>query len=190
MLDGEEALRYCLKNGVTIEQFFIMYLLARNDFHLSDKRSLGKAYVHKIGMFREESFSELIKAGLIENFNAPGDFYPELFMLTPTAREQFLDYEIASELWDKYPVRFPLGEKGFFVARSGGDKDELLELYTKKINHSTPRHKFVLEQLGRYEKMVLRGEINGHKLGDWIRMEMWDTIAAIKEEGGEFGKDL
>lgn len=191
MLDGEEALRYCLKNGVTIEQFFIMYLLARNDFHLPDKQSLGKSYIHKIGMFDADAIENLVKRGFVENFNAPHEYYPEMFMLTPVSREQFLDFERAQELWEAYPVTFPLGDKGSrFIARAGGDKDELLNLYLQKINHSVSKHEFVLHQLARYQQMVIRNEVNGHKLGDWIRQEMWDTIAAIKEEGGNFGKDI
>ncbi len=46
--------------------------------------------------------------------------------------------------------------------------------------------------------MVGRQESNGHKLGDWIRQEMWDTVAEIVKsnaipmaEGGQpFGKDI
>lgn len=193
MLDGEDALRFCLKNSITIEQFFIMFLLARNDFNLPDKRSLGNTYITEIGMFSDAAFQDLIKRGYIENFNAPGESYPQYYMLTPTAQMQFAGYEMVQELWDKYPVTFRLGDKGAkFIARAGGDKDELLMLYLQKINHSAPKHRFVLHQLDRYIGMANRGEINGHKIGDWIRQEMWDTIAAIgeDEEGGSFGKDI
>lgn len=193
MLDGEDALRFCLKNSITIEQFFIMYLLARNDFNLPDKRSLGKAYINEIGQFTNAGIQDLVNRGFIENFNSPGLFYPELFMLSPGMRMQFASYEMAEQLWDAYPVTFRLGDKGTkFIARAGGDKDELLALYLQKINHSAPKHEKTLHQLARYADMVNRGEVNGYKIGDFIRQEMWDTIAAIgeNEKGGDFGKDI
>lgn len=192
MLDGEEVLRYCLKNNVTIEQFFLLYLLARNDFNLPEKQSQGIQYIHKFGTFKGSLVEDLVNRNFIEDFNSPGQFYPQAFMLTPAAKKQFADYEMAEDLWNHYPVTFPLGDKGKFIARGGGDRDELLLLYLQKINHSTQKHDIVISQLERYVGMVLRGEVNGHKLSDWIRMEMWETIAAIPviEEGGNFGRDV
>lgn len=184
-------MKFCLKNQITIEQFFIMYLLARNDFHLPDKRSLGKAYIHEIGMFTDGAIKDLATRGFIENFNSPGVYYPELFLLSPGMRTQFASYEMAEQLWNSYPVTFRLGDKGTkFIARAGGDKDELLTLYLQKINHSTVKHEKALKELARYVDMVGKGEVNGYKIGDWIRQEMWDTIAEIEEKGGSFGKDI
>lgn len=193
MLDGEEVLRYCLKKRVAIQQFFIMYLLARNDFNMPDKRSLGKLYIHEFGQFPREIIDDLVTRGFIEDCNSPGQYFPELLMLTPVAREQFAGYEMAEQLWEGYPATFRLGDKGTrFIARGGGDKDELLALYLQKINFSTPKHAFVMRQVARFIPMVEAGQINGYKLSDWIRGELWDTIAAVESagEGGEFGKDI
>src|SRR5260221_13785037 len=136
MLDGEDALNYCLKHRITIEQFFILYLLARGDFN--KPRSMGRDYVEKLGLFKADSLLELVKRGALTDFNSPGEFKPELFMLTPETLRQFTDFDMAEELWEAYPITFRIGERGMFVARAGGDKDELLQLYLQKINFSAP----------------------------------------------------
>lgn len=190
MLDGEDTLKYCLKNHITIEQFFILYLLARGD--MNKPRSLGRDYIEKIGIFSYEALQGLVKRGFITDFNSPGEFKPELYMLTPETLKQFTDMDMAEELWEAYPITFRIGQTSMFVARAGGDKDELLALYLQKINFSSQKHKVVLTELKRYEKMVSLGLINGYKISDFIRQELWDTIAQIpvEQEGGDFGKDI
>lgn len=170
-----------------------MYLIARNDFNLSEKRSLGKMYINEIGMFSDGAIKDLVTRGFLENFNSAGEFYPELYMLTSLSRTQFASFEMAEEMWENYPVTFRIGEKGArFIARAGGDKEELLSDYLRRINYSSPKHLHAQHQLSRYKTFVDRGELNGYKIGDWIRQEMWDTIAAYGEEqkGGDFGKDI
>lgn len=182
-----------MKNRITIEQFFILYLLARNDFNLPDKQSMGKAYIAQFGMFGDSVVQDLVRKGFLENFNSPGEYWPELFMLTPPAQAQFASAEMTEELWTRYPATFRLGDKGTkFIAKAGGDRDELLADYLRRINNSTPKHRFAMTQLDRYVKLVNNGEVNGHKIGDWIRQEMWDTVAEIgsQQEGGSFGKDF
>lgn len=190
MLDGEDILGYCVRNRITIEQFFILYLLARNDFN--NPKSLGREYVERMGLFKADTLLELVKRGALMDLNSPGEFRPELFMLSPEVRKQFADMDMADELWEAYPITFPLGQGKMFVARAGGDKDELLQLYLQKINFSTDKHRQVLLQLARYRRMVELGIINGYKISDFIRQELWDTIALVpvEQEGGEFGKDI
>lgn len=194
MLEGEDVLEFCITQKVSIEQYFFMYLIARSDFHQSDKASLGRQYIKLGYVFKPEVIRDLEKRGFIDDLNSPGQYFPELYMLKEKVQRVFANYEMAEELWETYPATFRLGAGGQrFVARAGGDKDELLALYLKKINFSAKKHGFVMEQLRRYVSMVDSAEINGYKLGDFIRQELWDTVARITEEkskGGDFGRDI
>lgn len=167
-----------------------MFLLARNDFQMPDKKALGRQYILEVGKFNSNVVPRLIEKGFVENFNSPGEFFPDMLVLCGPAHERFIDATRASEIWSSYPATFTLNGKGSrFLARAGGDKDELIYLYLTKINHSATKHEFVMTQLKKYVELVERGEINGHKIGDWIRGEMWDTVAAIEQKGGDFGTD-
>jgi hypothetical protein len=194
MLEGEDVLRFCIEQKVSIEQYFFMYLIARKDFHLADKVSLGKQYMKLGYIFKPEDIRQLEEREFIDDFNQPGKYYPEMYLLKEKMLQVFATEEMGEELWDKYPATFRLNEKGSrFIARAGGDKDELITLYLKKINYSTKRHLFVMEQLPRFISLVDAGEINGYKIGDFIRQELWDTIAQImseKRKGGSFGRDI
>jgi hypothetical protein len=192
MLEGEDVLKFCLKHKICIEQFFFMYLIARKDFHLSDKVSLGRRYLNEGNHFKPEDIRDLVDRGFVENFNSAGQYYPELYMLTPLMEAVFANEEMAEELWDKYPATFRLHEKGSrFLARGGGDKDEILTLYLQKINFSRQKHAFVMEQLANYVSLVDSGQVNGYKLIDFIKQELWDTIATIRQEGTQsYGRDI
>lgn len=194
MLEGEDVLKFCIEQKISIEQYFFMYLIARKDFHLSDKASLGKQYMKLGYIFKPESIRELEQREFIMDFNSPGKYFPELYVLGESIQRIFATEEMAEELYEAYPATFRLNDKGSrFIARAGGDKDELLQLYLKKINHSASKHKFVMEQLPRYVSLVNSGEINGYKLADFIRQELWEVVAQIteeKEKGGSFGRDI
>lgn len=190
-LDLEQVLKFCIKNRMTINEFFTLYMLARRDFDQSDSRSLSRQYLARCGKMDVAVIDSLVNKGYLEDMNSPGEFYPMMMMLKPLADKIFVETEMASEIWDKYPATFPLNGKGSsFLARAGGDKDEIVELYLKKINYSLVKHQFVMEQLGRYIEMVKRGELNGHKIGDWIRAEMWDTVAATNQQTTDYGRDI
>ena len=194
MLEGEDVLQFCITHKVSIEQYFFMYLIARKDFHHSDRVSLGRQYIKLGYIFKPEVIRDLEKRGYIDDFNTPGQYLPELYMLKEKMQQVFTNDEMVEELWQTYPPTFRLGDRGQrFIARAGGDKDELLALYLKKINFSVQKHQFVMQQLRRFISLVDAGEINGYKLGDFIRQELWDTVAKIMEEkqkGGSFGRDI
>lgn len=100
-------------------------------------------------------------------------------------------FEIADELWNSYPAALPLGDGGMFIARKGPDKQEVLKLYLERINFNPEKHKFVLEQLKKYIKLVHDRKINGHRIHDWISNEMWDIIPELEAASrGEFKTDI
>lgn len=99
--------------------------------------------------------------------------------------------DMATELWEKYPAALPLGDGGMFIARKGPDKQEVLKLYLERINFNPEKHKFVLEQLKKYVKLVHDRKINGHRIHDWISNEMWDIIPELEAASrGEFKTDI
>jgi hypothetical protein len=39
-----------------------------------------------------------------------------------------------------------------------------------------------MKQLEKYKILVNEGKLNGHKISDWIRMELWDSIKEFETE--------
>lgn len=193
MFDDESVMEFCILHGITVQQYFFLYTMARKDFHKSDKDSILRRYIQQVEQFSLDAILALIEKGFVEDMNSPGQSYPELFVLSKKARRLFADYDMAEELWDAYPVTLPLYGKGSqFLARTGGDKEELCNDYLRRIKHSTAKHQYIMEQLEIYKYLTSKGELNGYKISDWIRMELWDSIGTYvkdKTEGG-FGKDI
>lgn len=193
MFDDESVMEFCITHRLTVEQYFFLYTLARKDFHKSDKNSILRRYIKEVGKFSIDAIFTLVEKGFVDDMNSPGEAYPELFMLSAKARQLFADYDMAEDLWNAYPVTFPLYDKGTrFLARSGGDKEELCNEYLRRIKNSTSKHNFVIEQLEVYKGLVNRGELNGYKISDWIRMELWDSVKDYNKDKteGAFGKDI
>lgn len=99
-------------------------------------------------------------------------------------------FDMAEELWNAYPVVLPITTGGQFLARKGPDKQAVLELYLKKINNSTEKHKFVMKQLETYVKLVFANKINGDKIVTWISNETWNDIPELEQSKGEFKTDI
>ena len=194
MLEGEDVLKICIQHRITIEQYFVLYLISRRDFHKADNQSLGKQYLLTFGMFKPDIVGDLIERGFIDDFNSPGQFYPEMYVLKDEMNRIFAYEDMADEFYEAYPPTFKLGDKGSrFIARAGGDKDEMLQLYLKKINFSVKKHEQVLKVIPYYVQMVDNGEINGYKLIDFIKQELWDVIIDMAKEqkkGVDYGRDI
>lgn len=191
MID-EEIIQFCIRHRITVEQYFFMWLIVRKDWTLPTRRSLAKQYLQAVGPFDEDVIQDLVDRGFLEDFNPSGESKPEMYMVRDDKMESFYADESAGEqLWNAYPATFPLSNGGSFIARAGGDKDELILTYLKKIRNNPNRHAFVMKQLERYKEKVKKGETNGHKISDWIATEMWNTIAEMDENKTvKFGKDI
>lgn len=185
----EDAVNFCLEENVTPREFFMLYLLARRDFHQDGCQM--KAFIAKFGKFTPDEVEDLSERKLIDNFNSRGEHLPELMVVSNKFTNKFTASEdTGEELWRNFPPSFPLSTGGEFIALAGGEKSELLELYRKKIKHSKKKHLFVLEQLEIFKELVRRGEVNGCKISDWIKEEKWDTVARLNKEASNFGKDI
>ena len=78
-----------------------------------------------------------------------------------------------------------------FIARAGADKNHVISEYLTRIGRSSKKHKFVMEQLSKYKSLIKRRLINGYKISDFVKMELWDVIASLDAgSDAEFGRDL
>ena len=191
----ENVIKFCIKYQIKFEQYAFLYLLSIKDFGKPDGESLFKQYLNATGKFDHELILDLQDKGLIQNFNSPNESLPDLYIITPKIKdEMFADEEAeGEELWNSYPSIFKIrGSSTFnFNGRNAGPygtKEALLAAYMIKIKRSKKKHKFVMEMLDKYKKLVESKSINAVKLGDWVANEMWDSVAEIDEEsyGEEF----
>lgn len=153
-------------------------------------RAAVEAYLEKWPM-GEESLWELINTDCIRILDGQPINALNAVMSPKYTLDRAESMELAEELWDAYPATFPLSDGGMFIARKGTDKYEVLKTYLERINHSEEKHRYVLEQLKTYVKLVLERKINGHRIHDWISNEMWDIIPdLLAGSKGEFKTDI
>lgn len=193
-----QILEFCIKHKITVEQYFILWMIASKDWQKSSADSIVKQYLLALrdnsfsGPINDEVYEDLVKRGLLINLNPPGKSSLQNFVVSDISKEFMIDEDDAMELWNTYPAAFPLSDGGSFIARAGGDPDMLMELYRRKIKYSPETHKFVMQQLRRYIKLVETGQTHGKKISDWIAEETWNAIAEMKDkrEGGNFVKHI
>ncbi len=164
-----------------------LYLIKLKDF--LDAKSWSNQYVTKIQKFSvERVIHPLCEDEWLINLNQPGEYYPELLMPSEKGDQLFATYMMGQELWDEYPKLLPLGHGSSFVARAGIEKDDLINEYLIRIDHDPTRHLEVMKKLKRYESMVKNGEINGHKIGNFVKEEMWQVVP--EEDRPTFGRQV
>jgi hypothetical protein len=191
-----EIIEFCIRHKINVNQYFFLWLLLNKDWNRPYKESLGRQYLNEVDKFTQRDIDDLENKGMIGNLNYPPNTLPEMYIVKDhISKEIFVSEDEGEELWNAYPPNFPLSSGGTFIARAGGDKDDLIEKYLKKINFSPVKHRFVMQQLKNYKSLVQQGRINGHKISDFIGMELWTTIAEIstkeiKEKGGTFGRNI
>jgi hypothetical protein len=181
----KNLMKSCVKNNVTIEQMMFLYLIKLKDF--LEPKSVSNQYINKVRKFSvEEVVNPLIEGGWLTNFNSEGEYFPELMMATEQGDNLFANYLMGDEFWNAYPAMFPIGNGGKFIARAGIEKDDLIDEYLKKISFDPIKHELVMKRLKIYESLVKKGELNGHKIVDWTRQEMWELIP--DNEKPKFGR--
>jgi hypothetical protein len=182
MLTDEKVIQLCIRHTVTVEQYFFMWMLKQKDFHRGGAKSLIALYTTLVRKYKSGELNDLIEKGFIDDFNKEGEFLPEMYMLKPKAEIFFKD-DLGEELFAKYPAQFPLYDKGSsFLARVGGNKEELMAEYERKIGFSVETHKEVLRKLAIYVDLVLKGKLNGQKISVFIRENIWESIEEPKQQ--------
>jgi hypothetical protein len=168
-------LKSCVKNKMTLNQMMCLYLMKMKDF--LDPKSWSNQYVNKIEKLNlEEVIQPLIERGLLMNLNKPGEYYPEFMMPTEEGDKLFATQMMGEEFWNAYPSTLPIGNGGKFISRAGIEKGDLVDLYLRKIDHDPSIHVQVMKKLKVYESMVVSGEINGHKISNWVNEQLWEAI--------------
>lgn len=179
-MNERQIIEYCLRNNISVEQYFILYLTKRRwDGFRQEFVDYTKEHPWK-----EEEMLDLVrKELLILNGDATGEINPlSLTMSDEEAEKPFSSTAMAEEFWMAYPATFPLGGGGTFIARTGMAKPLFLEFYMEKIGRDPAKHAHVMKQLARYAALVKANKINGHKLSDWVANEMWDTVPEITRD--------
>lgn len=199
MFEDQRVLQWCIDNSITPEQYMFLFLILKRDAGLSPKESMIRQYLDRFGPFSYTRVIEpVIKKGLIDDLNSPGETYPELYVPCAELEEKmnFGTESMGEEVWKAYPHSFVVNGKTDtfrFTARHAGPygtKEVLMDAYVKKIRNSAKRHRHVMQQLTRYIDLVNRDLLNSMKLGDWIANDMWDVVADVKDPKPSFGRDL
>ncbi|MBR9701130.1 hypothetical protein GOV11_04665 [Candidatus Woesearchaeota archaeon] len=185
----KQELLFCIEHGITIKQLYLLYMLRTGEFN--SPKSVLQLYVKKIEKFdNEEDVAKLEKLDLIENFNSPGKYMPEMFMLSNKADNILATTDAGEELWNAYPGMFPLGDQKLFIARSGIDSEEFSEFYLKKIDYDMEKHREVMRKLAIYVHLVETGQLNGKKIVDFVKERIWDAISEKDKPAENWGKDV
>ena len=189
-MDYNQWIRKCVKNNLTIEQLLMLSMVRSKGF--VDPKSWASQYINKIGkLSKERVLDPLINKGYMLNLNQQGEYYPEFYVITDKGEELFATYAMGLEFWEYYPKTLPLSSGSNFVSRSGIDKEDLIELYLRKIQHDPANHFDVMRRTKIYERKVRKGEINGHKIVDYVKNELWEIVDVNELEGkSRFGRDL
>jgi hypothetical protein len=183
----QELIDHLIKHKFDTSSIITAVLIANNN---GNNAPYVKAYLEKYPLWNK-GLDELILHNIA--FVYPGE---PVTILNARLKEEFTEtkstlFEMAEELWDAYPGALPLSGGGMFISRKGTDKHEVLKTYLERINNSEEKHKFVLEQLKVYVKLVIDSKINGHRIHDWISNEMWDIIPSLSAGArGEFKTDI
>ena len=186
MFEDETVLDWCIENNVNVTQYLFMFFLIDRSFHKPFHESYAKRYIKRFEMFKLEDVTDLIERGFVEDYNTKGESRPEFY----TVRDEVIQLikateDQAEELWNTYPPTFELPGNVNFISRHAGvlgDKDNAKRVYLKKIKRSKRKHKFVIEMLTKYLRLVDANLMNSMKLGDWIANEMWDAVKEVNEE--------
>jgi hypothetical protein len=194
MFEDEKVLEWCIRNKISVTQYFFIYLLLKKDFQQPFIESLAKRYVDKMGPFNSDDVTDLVERGFVKNLNKGGKNLPEFYMVDDKIEDAILASEdVAEELWNAYPSTFELPGGIRFIARHAGvlgEKDNAKKVYLRKIKRSKKKHAFVMQMLERYLTMVADSKINSMKLGDWIANDMWKCMEDLEEEANDYGIEV
>jgi len=175
----KQIIEFCLRNNITVNQYFILYLTKRR------WEGFRQEFVDytKSNPWSQEELLDLLSKNLIAvEFHEPGTPIEPISIRLLEDKDIFQNTDMGEELWNAYPPAFTFSHGGMFIARTGMPKDKFIDMYLEKIGRNPEKHSHVMKQLDRYVKLVQTGKINGHKLSDWVANEIWDTIASMPGE--------
>jgi hypothetical protein len=95
--------------------------------------------------------------------------------------------EAGEELWNSYFDYFVIN--GSYQSAKTGDKEELMEIYLKKIRRNKKKHREVMEMLTEYKRLVREKKMNPMGIEKFIKGQNWEVIQKIVTETGESWDD-
>lgn len=194
----EKVTEICSKRNITPNQLFFMYAIYNNDWKLiynflKITRNRIRDGKEIFGFDIETELKPLVELGYLVNWKNDWshlnskDYQPiDYFELTDKFKYLlFIDTEEAGEeLFREYP-KFITINNTKILSTQGGDykgkycgKDELIELYCKKINNNYDIHK---ENMKGIEKAKKNKSFMFPLLRKYILDELWHSINEMDE---------
>ena len=179
ILDTKKMSKILIEKKISPTQYFIISCLHNRDF-----KSLS-SYIEFAGKSFSHEIDDLINRGLVIDLNVSKERYADSMMVS----DKFLkDFAISSkncgeELWNTYPWYFYSDDKQF-PAKSA-DKDDLIEMYYRRINHSVSEHKRVMAILS----VLIKNDTITMGIQKWVASEQWNASNDLMPTEQETGTD-
>ena len=181
MIDSKSMTDFLVKKKITANQLYLCHMLYVKDIE-SLQKYVKTEYKSNKGLskslaFKEHEVNDLLEKGYIiqtGSDNTVSDF--------EVTEKFYLDYYIGQEecgeqIWDTYPKLLVID--GVYQSTRTVDKDEILQVYYKRIKGSRNRHEFALNMTRHFKTLVSNGQMQGMGIEKWVKGENWDTIADI-----------
>ena len=183
------AITFCFKKSISFEQFVFLYLL--RDVKQNGNKKMAE-YIQNFDRFSvKQVIAPLEKKGYIENMNSPGQYYTDMFLLTPKADEHFATFEMGLEFWETYPGTMPISGGKMFISRSGADMEDIIDMYLNAIDFDLKTHQKVIKSIHVFSSMVNDEVLNGKKIIDYVKERVWDSLPMDHDSPQQsWGKDV
>lgn len=184
MINTEKLVGFLASRKMTANQYLLCHLLYMGEHDL-----LATLVKNDKLKFTKKEVDDLIKNGYVEKLF--GDTSQFSFIATDKfSRALFVDSEEAGQqLWDTYPKVLDI--EGVMQSTRTCDKDDVLEVYYKRIKGSKKKHEYVMQMLNHYVDLVKSRKMNAMGIEKWIKGENWDVVAELVDvQVDEYKSDL
>lgn len=184
------------KYNITPNQFYVLYCIYRKDWDNlykyvnSVSNKLDNEGRKITGFNVQDELLPLVEKGYLEDIFKGGKFEVIDMMVTPHFEDTiFIDSEQAGqELYDAYPQWIAVAG-GKQIAKKGGDingeylgKDQMFELYAKKIGNNRELHESVIRATERGKEQGLINVTLRHYIYD----ELWGAYMELDDKADKF----
>lgn len=163
----------------SVEEFLLAYCVYKKDYP-----TLKKYMDHKSFIFNNEIIENLVKKGIIDcnKLNTDKIEFLDLYVTEEFSNQIFIDtLEAGEELYSVYPDTTTIQggtvilKKGDKIGNFYWGKDELMELYCKKIDNDRSLHNQIIECIKRCKE---KGIIN-FTLRSFIFDSSWESLMKL-----------
>lgn len=174
--DVNEYTNFLVKHRLTPNQFYILLLR-----HTTNIKS-SVSFIKSLGGFAKKEVQDLLDRGYLDSFNERGEDLFHKYFATPKFYDEiFVDTDIAGEeLWEAYPEYLLIDSKQWKAKTC--DKDEIIEIYCRKIKYNKVLHKKAMDALEQEKKEGVRMGIE-----KWVRSEQWKN-STLRTKTSDYGE--